>query len=357
MNKKEQIQEIILLGTFNYPTVNSFDLLEKGARQTLTEKAGFVPQKSTFSKSKSFSNELPLCNFEISKILKHLLKHKKRNLLREFFLLANKKKVRVSSEFIPKLAEISTDFPELKPLILPVLGKWGAYVAEQNEDWKLWKIENLKNWEQGNTQEQINYLQNKCRKEPKEALLLLKGLISSSSKAKQQLFFSQINDLKSREYQQFIQEHFEDKKSNLRLIALQYLVILGDTKIRTDLEFFFKAIFDIENSKISIKIPVHKSLFWTFGFDKKNWIQHFCTYLPFDFWENNFKITIEQLLKFITNSEHSKPLFLGVLQNAIESKNEELVFKIFKFSYSDLDFYNFVDEKTRKNILENLRNT
>lgn len=355
MNEKDQIQEIVLLGTFNYPAFNTLDLLEKGARQSLKEKAGFSPQKSTLSKVEPFLDELALCNLEASKILQHLLKHKKRALLKEFFLLTNKKGLRIPSEFIPQLAEISVDFPELKPLILPVLGKWGSYVSEQNQDWKLWKIDNPKNWEKGNEVEQINYLQNKFKKEPFRALILLKERISSSSKAKQQLFFSQITNLQSIAYQEFIREQFEDKKSNLRLIALRYLAILGDAKVLTDLEAIFKTLFEIENSKISTKILLKKSLVWTLGFNKKSWIQDFCTCLPFGFWQAYFKITIEELLVFIANSEHSKSLFLGVLQNAIQSENYDLIFRIFKFSYSNLDFYNFIDEKTRKNILAKLK--
>jgi hypothetical protein len=357
MNEKDQIQEIVLLGTFNYPAVEVFDLLEKGAKQSLAQKAGFAPQKSIFPQVKPFLEESSVCKVEAGRILTYILKHKKRALLKEFLLLASRKKVRIPTNFLPQLAEASKDFPELKHLILGVLGKWGAYVAKQNDEWQFWATDNPKNWSKGNTQEKADYLQIKFETAPKEAVILTEEFIASSSKNQQEVLFSQLKVSNSPQYKQFLESQLTDKKSNLRLIALRNLAILGDANVLSKLESIFKSVFNIKNAEISIQIPTGKSLLWDLGFDKKNWIEDFCTCLPFEFWQNHFKITSEQLIESITNSKHTRVLFLGTLQNAIQSKNQVLIYKIFKKSYSDLTFYKYISEQTRKNIFETLKKT
>lgn len=122
--RKRPLHEALLL------LVGSFNVYEDAGR--LPPKAG-----STDWHLPAFRPEgdrLP-CPGPAARFLERMLNQKHTDLLPEFLTCLDQRQARVSDELLPHLLEYGAKTPRLRPLILPVIGERGYWLASLNPAW------------------------------------------------------------------------------------------------------------------------------------------------------------------------------------------------------------------------------
>lgn len=90
-------------------------------------------------------SDRPVCSPQAARYLEQILNQKHTDLLPELLSLINDRQLRVTNDLLPHLMEYGAKTPRMRPVILPVIGERGQWLASMNPAW-LYASMDLSDW-------------------------------------------------------------------------------------------------------------------------------------------------------------------------------------------------------------------
>ena len=325
-------------------------LLSAAALATVFERSGALPAKDASQlPAACVAEELPRANGHAGSLLRRLLEGDHPVLLSEWLSLATQRQQLAPPELLPALLELGVKQREARESILPVLGKRGRWLAEQNPEW-VWSEgaeadEGI--WQTGEKPARLLFLRQLRRREPARALALLSETWKAEAPDDRAAFIAELETGLSPGDEAFLEAALDDKRKEVRMTAANWLKRLpesalvrrmeeraqrllkyapGETgsllklkkKRAAMMEVTLPAVCDkaMQRDGIEQKPPQG------FG-EKAGWLLQLLEGVPLSFWIQQWKTTPADILAASLDGEWKKELFEAWTRAAVLQQNAE----------------------------------
>lgn len=278
--------------------------------------------------------EQPVCGPRVAEGMALILGGHCREALPEMLAALARTGRRVPERLLPDLLKQGRQSKEIRPMILPVLGRRGRWLASQNRDWA-WADQRLLEtaespeqiWADGSQNERSAALQNLRQTTPASALALLQSTWASESAAARTAFLSALETSLSPADEAFLEASLDDRAKDVRRLAAGLLARLPESQfIRRmisraaallhakrgllggfSLEVMLPSDYDksMERDGIEQKSPVTK-----IG-EKAWWLCQIVASLPPNYWVQTWQKPPAELWEAAEKTEWTVPLQRG----------------------------------------------
>jgi len=137
----------------------------------------------------------------------------------------------VPPETLPELLELGAKSPSLRPLLEPVIGHRGRWLAQQNPTW-CYAIAHTDDsaWQTGDRQERLRYLQRLRALDPAAALAALAAIWQQEAARERALFLAALTDNLSMADEPFLEQALDDRSKDVRQTAADLLASLPESR-------------------------------------------------------------------------------------------------------------------------------
>ena len=208
-------------------------LLKTAAALTLARRAGYQPGNTTPIAFAAEPETQPRCPDPAGADLARLLRDYLPQILPEWLELAAAHNVRAPEESLPELLERAKGKRDLRPLLKPVLGQRGAWLAAQNPDWAfaIRAGGDERVWHEGKRAERLAVLREIREAAPALALELLAATWKDETPEDRAEFIATFATGLSLDDESFLENALDDKRKEVRTHALRLLGSLPGSKL------------------------------------------------------------------------------------------------------------------------------
>jgi len=177
-------------------------------------------------------DDAPCCNSLAAQHLSLMLSGQYTEVLPEWLEAVAASGQRVPEERLPALLEFRRKQPELRESILPVLGKRGRWLAEQNPDWDyVVGSEDETTWQTSNSAARLLLLQRLRVDHPDQARELLISTWAEEMPDDRTAFLATFQTGLSMADEPFLEEALDDRRKEVRNTAVDLLVRLPNSRL------------------------------------------------------------------------------------------------------------------------------
>lgn len=183
------------------------------------------------------ATDLPCCSLSAARHLAQILEGRYQDLLSEFLMALSKTGQRVPEEYLPNLLERGTKVSTLRPLILPVLGQTGRWLAAQNPAWAYAAPEvdswtgMLNQWRTGSPTARQNLLRQVRHFNPERGRQLLESIWRAEADATRALLIKELEIGLSMADEPFLEVALDDRHLIVRRKAAELLAYLPESRL------------------------------------------------------------------------------------------------------------------------------
>ena len=215
------------------------DLLSMAGAITLYEQVGQLPQRivSAPRVRQTIQETLPGCHIRASRRLTTIFDTRHQDLLSEFLTALAQAKQRIPEEHLPNLLERGARVSNIRPLILPVLGETGRWLAAQNPSWvyaspnvEVWSGL-IKQWRQGSSSIKQSLLHQLRHMNPERGRQLLESTWRAESSSNRSLFVKGLKIGLSMADEPFLEAALDDRSHTVRRRAAELLACLPPSRL------------------------------------------------------------------------------------------------------------------------------
>jgi hypothetical protein len=269
---------------------------------------------------------LPAMPEAASQLFKRVLAGEFEALLPEFLRLAAARGVIVPPESLPALLGLGKK--ELRPLVLPVIGERGRWLAGFNPSWAYALPENDTDWETGSFEQRQRLIERLRVSDPAKARELVQSTWKQDSPEARAAFLTIFAINLSGADEDFLESASADRRKEIRDTALDLLVCMPDSKLSmrvfTKLNVFLQMksklltktnlTLDLPDApgEVSKELGIHNvpTLRKNLG-EGANWLAFMLSLVPPSYWTNAWKLTPEKAIEAARKSDWAESLLMG----------------------------------------------
>jgi hypothetical protein len=220
---------------------------------TLWRRAGQQPVTAQPVKTEpSELDDLPRCSGRCGHHLRLMLDRQYESALPEWFSALAAVGKRVPEEYLPELLELGHMQPTMRPLILPVLGRRGHWLAAQNPDWHYAAARDQDIvWQTGNHDERLFLLRQLRTEQPAHARELLTSTWQEESAQDRTSFLAALSTGLSMADESFLESALDDRSKEVRRTAAELLAHLSESHLVQRMTERAKALLTFKRGRIS----------------------------------------------------------------------------------------------------------
>lgn len=314
-------------------------LLGAAAAIFLYRQAGRLPELHPKSSSLTpcEAEVLPRCSPAASRHLQMMLQGQHRDVLPEWLAALKRKGGRVPEEFLPALLDLGKKEKSLRPLLMPVLGKRGEWLAAQNSDWSYLVGEELdeSHWETGSGDERLALLRLLREREPDRARELVASTWESEKPESRAAFLGAFEVGLSMADEPFLETALDDRRKEVRKTAAGLLFLLPDSRLVQRMTARLRPLLNWkvekggllgmgrEQTQLDVTLPtecdkgmvrdgVERKPEWGYDAGERQWwLQQMLGVVPPDHWTRTWDARPEDILRAASHSEFKPILTRG----------------------------------------------
>ncbi len=193
------------------------------------------------------ADELPRCSTRAATHLMLMLNGQDTEVLTEWLDAATATRQRVPEESLPRLLEMGRTRTDLREHLLPVLGKRGQWLAQQNPDWEyastampgeVWLPDEetvIALWETSTRAARIALLRQVRHRSPEHARMLLQSTWAQEKAEDRSAFLSVLQDRLSMEDEPLLEACLDDRSQHVRRLAADLLACLPESRLSREM--------------------------------------------------------------------------------------------------------------------------
>lgn len=171
-------------------------------------------------------NLLP-CSPQSAQHLSMMLNGQYKEVLPEWLTALGARQRRAPEEYLPTLLDTGRMQSALRPLLAPVLGKRGVWLAQHNPEWSY--VANTTDdsaWETGNRAARLAFLQKLRTGDPAQARELLSATWQQETPEERAAFIEALRMNLSLADEPFLENALDDRRKEVRKVAVELLASL-----------------------------------------------------------------------------------------------------------------------------------
>ena len=227
-------------------------LLRAAAVVSLYRRSGFRPLADAHSPAEVCEKEeTEACSSEASQHLALMLAGEFKEALPEWLTALGSARRRVPEEHLPALLDKGQTEQGLRPLILPVIGSRGRWLASQNSAWQ-WAAarDESEVWETGSRDERLFLLRQLRAADPTRARELLSATWNAEAAKDRQTFLETFISRMSDTDEPFLSEALRDRSAEVRRTAGELLLRLPSSRLRRRVSERVSALLSYQRPKL-----------------------------------------------------------------------------------------------------------
>jgi hypothetical protein len=266
---ERQALDLSLIDNTLKPLLDQLDQADR--ERTLLSAAGVIAlwrnagyQPASDSQPLSLSSEpdvTPRCRALANQHLALMLQGQHENVLPEWLSALAGADQRVGEEYLPALLELGRTQPSLRLLILPVLGRRGCWLAQQNAAWRYVATESHKMvWQTGSQDERLFLLQQLRQENPDRARELLASTWSEETAKARAGYLAALVVGLSMADEPFLENLLDDRSREVRRTAADLLARLAESRLVQRLTEQTRSLLTFEPGKLLRKDRLNVTL-------------------------------------------------------------------------------------------------
>jgi len=177
-------------------------------------------------------DDQPYCSSRSTQHLAMMLDGAHRNVLPEWLVALAMVGRRVPEEYLYGLLDTGKRDTDLRPLILPVIGRRGSWLAAQNADWRYAiNVDSETDWQTGSRAARVLLLQRLRASDPNAARDLLVSTWSEESADDCAAFLETFVTGLNMDDEPFLESLLDDRRKRVRAIAADLLARLPESRL------------------------------------------------------------------------------------------------------------------------------
>jgi hypothetical protein len=319
-------------------------LLGAAAAASLYRRAGRLPRTDPAPLPEpSAQEELPTCSALATPYLELMLGGKYKEVLPEWLAAAAAAGRRVPDALLPDLLQAGRQARELRPLIQPVLGRRGRWLAAQNPEWSYVaeETEDEGAWETGNRATRQAVLQQIRARNAAEGRELLEKSWNTEAPDDRADFLAALETGLSMEDEPFLEAALDDRRKEVRRAAADLLMKLPESRLslrmieRVRPLVRFGAASGTDALKVTLPEACDKAMLRdgieprtpAYGHqnlgEKAGWLLQTVGAVPPSYWQEAWSLAPAEWLELTGNSDWSLALRRGWVQAAVRHRAED----------------------------------
>jgi len=212
------------------------DKLLKAASLLFVQKeGGKVFSKKWFPTTQAPTETYVYCSQSASRLLKEILNKQYYELLGKWLIKCEEAQLLVQPEHLLQLLALGRNLLDFRPLIKPVVGERGKWLATFNKDWQYLLSSETDIWELGKSEERKSFLASLRKKHPQHALEVLTSSWKSEAADARLAFLEILKQGLSIQDAPFLESALADKSKKVRATTFNLLIRLKDSALTTQL--------------------------------------------------------------------------------------------------------------------------
>ncbi len=236
-------------------------LLTNAALLSALLRAGYVPPQCQVDLPEHCPpDSAPPCSPQVASYLLRMLRKEYPQLLPEWFSLALQHGLRLNEVALPMILDYFVNDSQQKQMIIPLLGKRGEWLANQNPAWATWrKPLDQSTWENGSRKERSTYLDQTRKSAPNEARLILQSTFEKELAVDRAHFLEILSINLSPADESFLELTLNDRSKEVRRKAADLLASLPNSQLVNRMRQRLKPLISLRSSflrtSIEVKLP------------------------------------------------------------------------------------------------------
>ncbi|MBI3650539.1 MAG: hypothetical protein HY231_05760 [Acidobacteria bacterium] len=326
-------------------------LLQGAAIVALHQQAGRVPIDVEIP-ALSFceADEVPACSERAAQHLALMLSGEYRDALVEWLKALAEAGKRVNAMLLPSLLNYAAANKIFRPLILPVIGRRGVWLALQNPEWSFVTSATLaaEIWQTGNAEDRLGALKQLRQDNPALALEWLSASWPQEAPPDRARFIEALQINVSMADEEFLENALDDKRKEVRRAAAEMLARLPPSRLcQRMLERASRLIehksglrsrFDITLPEACDKAMARDGIDAASPFSQANdklgqrgwWLAQILGAVPLEVWRKRWKISTAEMLKLSDKNEWQSALMLAWFNAAQRFRDEAMAEALLK---------------------------
>jgi hypothetical protein len=319
-------------------------VLSAAAVMHLRRRAGWQPPLDTLDAPAAADVETrPACSTRSARHLAMMLGGEFRAVLPEWLEAAAGAGKIVAPELLPELLQSGVSAKELRPLIGPVLGNRGAWLAGHVPEWQFSATSiDPADWETGNRETRTAVLQHLRETDPgagRELLLSTWGQETSEERAR---FVGLFATGLGPSDETFLEERLDDRRKEVRQTAAELLRLLPESRLSRRMAARVETLVQLQRgflgrTSLQVQLPAEcDKAMQRDGIEPKPpydrrigerawWLQAVIAATPLSHWREAARLEPAQLLDLASKHEWAEPLVTGLAEAAARQRSEAWV--------------------------------
>ncbi len=262
---KRPLAEIVPLSEEIEPLIDGdsveVEILQALAIASVQRQAGRVFPRVAVETTVEVAPEerLPVCSTAASRLLEEILAGEEVPERLSLWLgWAQRSQVRVTPQLLPGLLDVGRQRRQLRPLILPVLGDRGYWLARQNPDWQFAALAvdvTAADWGEGNLPTRLFGLTQMRSTDPDQAREWVRGVWESHKAGDRTEYLKIFHQGLSAADEPFLEAALADKSQQVREMAARLLTQLPDSQFLKRVTQWVRQRLQRDSNGLQVTLP------------------------------------------------------------------------------------------------------
>jgi hypothetical protein len=298
--------------------------------QNLWQRAGYLPPPAGAQPpTPSATEQLAACPPAAEAILRRLLQESlPAPLLQEWLTLLSTQPARLPARFLPNLLELATRQTRLRPLVRPLLGMRGQWLAGLESGWS-WASETHDTarlhamWHDGSLEQRLAALQAWRREDPAAARAALEASWASEPPEQRIAFIESLTNHLDAGDEAFLEAALDDRRKGVRVAAQRLLARLPGSALSQRMLARMAPLlrYDQHGNRLLVTLPaecdaamardgVGEGKYPGLG-EKAGWLADMLGTIAPSHWSTQFGLAPSECLALAAATDHQQALLLG----------------------------------------------
>ncbi|MFN3649109.1 MAG: DUF5691 domain-containing protein [Armatimonadota bacterium] len=316
-------------------------LLAAAGTLALRSRAGrALPTEPDAAPEPAQTDDRPPCSAAAESYLAVMLGGRHAEALPEWLEEAGRLGRRVRHRWLPELLELGRARPELQPVLIPLLGPRGAWLARRNREWAYacrTAEDDAEHWATGERSQRRDALHRLRARDPEPARTLLEEVWSSEGAAERAVFLGTLRERLGPADEPFLEAALEDRSKEVRLAAADLLARLPGSALTRRMEARALPLLSLRPGTLGPKLEASPPAALTIDLERDGvrakapsgsalgaragWLRDIVAATPLEAWERHLRLPPDELIRLAAGSDWVTALLDGWAEAAARQRD------------------------------------